>query len=132
MSKQLFTTLEQLGRHFGVLINYNDSKFAPYEVVPLENNDTTPEHKRFKELLLQNYETYRDKNRKYGNAFQGTFNELGKISALTRMNDKFSRIKTMIISEEVDNEESLIDSLLDLANYCVMSVVELEKRNDND
>ena len=42
------------------------------------------------------------------------------------MNDKFNRIKTMMLSGEVDNEESLSDDLLDLANYCIMTSYELK------
>lgn len=88
------------------------------------------QHDRMKELALENYQTYLEKNRKYGNSFQDTFQNLGKISALTRMTDKFNRITTMMLSEEVDNEESLIDSLQDLSNYCLMTVVELENTSN--
>ena len=46
------------------------------------------------------------------------------------MYDKFSRIETMILNEIEDSEESVIDSALDLANYLVMFVMELEKNNE--
>jgi hypothetical protein len=78
--------------------------------------------------LLTN--TYCKKNEAYGDAFGKTFQELGIISAITRMTDKFNRIKALALG--ADNkvaDESIKDSLLDLANYCLMTYIELEMMN---
>lgn len=80
-------------------------------------------------LIEQIHTTYLDKNKKYGDAFNETIKKYGYISALTRMHDKFSRIESFVMNGYEDSEESLVDSLLDLANYCLMTVMELE--NDN-
>lgn len=72
---------------------------------------------------------YRAKNTAYNDAFGKTFDELGIISALTRMTDKFNRIKALVKGAE-DNGESLRDSLNDLANYTIMCRIEIEKEND--
>jgi hypothetical protein len=71
--------------------------------------------------LLTN--TYCKKNEAYGDAFGKTFQELGIISAITRM-------KALALG--ADNkvaDESIKDSLLDLANYCLMTYIELEMMN---
>lgn len=80
---------------------------------------------KHKHLLVELHETYKSKNQLYGDAFGETIQKYGLISALTRMHDKFSRIETMILGE-LEDEESLRDSLMDLANYCLMTVLESE------
>ena len=87
-----------------------------------------PKHARHKKILENLHDTYVDKNNKYGDAFAETVEKYGNVAALTRMYDKFSRIETMVLNEIEDSEESVIDSALDLANYLVMFVMELEKK----
>jgi len=75
------------------------------------------------------HETYKVKNMSYGNSFSATFQEFGIISALTRMSDKWNRIKALATGTRNDvKDESLEDTLMDLANYCLMTVMELRKR----
>lgn len=72
--------------------------------------------------------TYEAKNIAYGDAFGKTFEEFGNISILTRMSDKWNRIKALL-KGATNNvaDESVKDTLLDLANYCIMAVIEMEK-----
>jgi hypothetical protein len=72
---------------------------------------------------------YIAKNQAYGDSFGKTFQELGIISAVTRMTDKFNRIKSLALGAN-PGDESMKDSLLDLANYCLMTYIELEMRID--
>jgi hypothetical protein len=76
-------------------------------------------------------DVYTAKNEAYGDAFGKTFQELGIISAITRMTDKFQRIKALAMgaSNHV-KDESIKDSLLDLANYCLMTYIEIEMQGD--
>ena len=47
--------------------------------------------------------------------------------ARIRLGDKFSRFKTLSRgSEQKVNDESIRDTLIDLANYAIMTVVEME------
>lgn len=72
--------------------------------------------------------TYREKNIAYGDAFGKTFQELGIISAITRMSDKWNRVKALALgAENKVVDESLRDTLMDLANYCIMTLIEMEK-----
>ena len=71
---------------------------------------------------------YEQKNKAYGNSFSDTFNDLGIISAVTRISDKFNRLKTLAKNEYIPHgDESISDTLLDMANYCIMTYMELNK-----
>ena len=81
---------------------------------------------------------YISKNTEYGDSFGKTYQELGIISAVTRMQDKFNRIKKLATNPDMNIvHESMKDSLEDLANYCIMSLIELHiqsntKENKHD
>lgn len=46
------------------------------------------------------------------------------IAALTRISDKFNRIETLILNDDKGtDDETVIDTLIDMANYCVMTSV---------
>lgn len=78
-------------------------------------------------LLGRELEIYKVKNQKYGNSFDLTVKKYGLISALTRMLDKWNRIENLILTHDNGtDDESLKDSLMDLANYCNMTVLILE------
>jgi len=67
---------------------------------------------------------YKAKKADYGNSFGESVKEWGLIAAVIRMDDKMRRLKTLITSErQVD--ETIRDTLLDLANYSIMAVMEL-------
>lgn len=82
---------------------------------------------KLEQLTKQLIETYRAKNADYGDSFADSFREFGITSAVVRMNDKMNRIKSLSKGEDRQvKDESLKDSLMDLANYALMTVVELE------
>lgn len=83
-----------------------------------------------KELCEKLNKTYENKNSDYGDSFGETFNKLGIISAVTRISDKYNRLVSLCTKSEEERkvkDESIIDTLLDMANYCMMTVIELEK-----
>lgn len=88
------------------------------------NDQLVREHKELTTYLSSLYEL---KNKKYGDSFGQSVREFGYISALTRMSDKYNRLKQLIMSNQTgsDTDESLKDTLVDLANYCLMTVLEL-------
>ena len=65
---------------------------------------------------------YERKNRDYGNSFDKTLNEFGVVAGLIRMNDKMNRIKSIYNKDTNVKDESLEDTLIDLANYAVMTL----------
>lgn len=83
---------------------------------------------RHKELCEGLNETYKEKNKNYGDSFGISVKKYGYISALTRMSDKWNRLEQLILNRSNGTkDESLTDTLIDLANYCLMTVMELEE-----
>lgn len=84
--------------------------------------------KRHRELCEKMNKTYCQKNEKYGDSFSVSVQKYGYIAALTRISDKFHRFEQLVLSKEdgSDTDESIIDTLIDLSNYCLMTVIELE------
>lgn len=82
----------------------------------------------FDKVIHEMRETYLRKNADYGNSFAETIQEFGFIPAIARINDKLKRVKNMVKGQEMNIGESLRDNLLDIANYCVITVMEIDKR----
>ena len=80
-----------------------------------------------KQLCLGLNDLYAKKNHDYGDSFHQTFVEEGMAMSRIRLGDKFSRFKTLSRStEQKVNDESIRDTLLDLANYAIMTVLEMD------
>ena len=83
--------------------------------------------KRHKELCEQMNAVYTEKNKNYGDSFGISIKKYGMIAALTRISDKFNRLEQLILTRsDGTKDESLIDTMLDMANYCLMTVMEIE------
>lgn len=92
----------------------------------------TYKRERHKQLCEQLSDTYQKKNADYGDSFGETFADLGIISAITRIADKFNRVKNLAKlppDRQRVKSESITDTLLDMANYCIMTVIEIENQN---
>ena len=89
--------------------------------------------KRHKELCDQLHDIYKKKNEAYGDSFGKTFKELGIISAVTRIYDKVNRISSLTRGAKNDIiDESLSDTLKDLSNYSIMTIIEMEANDGKD
>ncbi len=70
--------------------------------------------------------TYKDKNSDYGDSFVKVREEFPN-AILIRLSDKLNRLKTLYSGKErMVQDESVIDTLLDLANYCIMEIIEIQ------
>ncbi len=86
--------------------------------------------KRHAELSVQNHKTYIKKNNDYGDSFSRMYQELGIVSAVTRIGDKYNRLVNLAKGAKAEvKDESIIDTLMDMANYCLMTVMEIENEN---
>lgn len=68
---------------------------------------------------------YVRKNHDYGDSFGETYQKLGIVSAVTRITDKVNRLQTLCTKRAEVNDESLLDTLADTANYCIMTMIEI-------
>lgn len=77
---------------------------------------------------------YIQKNHDYGDSFHMTFQEEGFAMARIRMSDKLNRFKALTRTNEKQKvtDESLTDTLLDLANYALMTVLEIREADGTD
>lgn len=70
---------------------------------------------------------YQAKNHDYGDSFGQSFKAWGLKAGIIRMEDKFNRLKTLTQTDEQKvNDESIRDTLIDLANYAIMTVLEMD------
>ena len=71
-------------------------------------------------------QVYKAKNHDYGDSFGDTYKKLGIISAVTRLSDKMNRIISLAVSHDAQvKDEKIEDTLLDMANYAIMTLIEL-------
>lgn len=73
-------------------------------------------------------EIYIKKNSDYGDSFGETYRKLGIISAVTRISDKTNRLQNLCINDTKVNDESIRDTLIDLANYAILTLMEMEDK----
>ena len=75
---------------------------------------------------------YEKKNHDYGDAFHLSYLEEGMAMARIRLGDKLNRFKQLSKNPDSQavNDESIRDTLIDLANYAIMTVLEMDCSND--
>ncbi|KOA86432.1 hypothetical protein ADU80_04870 [Clostridium botulinum] len=82
-----------------------------------------------KDLCKELNALYELKNKKYGDSFGKTYKEYGPSMICIRLDDKLSRAKQLLLKgEEGTEDESIRDTLIDLANYALMGIIELENK----
>lgn len=89
--------------------------------------------KKHEEICKRIHETYIQKNRAYGNSFDISCDQYGITAALVRMSDKWNRLNSLALNPDIPiGDESLKDTLLDLANYCIMTAMRCEEKEINN
>ena len=75
---------------------------------------------------------YQAKNRDYGNSFEKSLYKFGLVASIIRLSDKMNRIESLSQTKAKVKDESIEDTLLDLANYAIMTVIWLRKNRVNE
>lgn len=84
------------------------------------------------QICSELHELYEAKNADYGDAFSKTFDEYGMVAPLLRLEDKLSRLKSLHRKGvQQIKQESVRDTLIDLANYAIMTVMELDSQEES-
>ncbi|MBQ5589581.1 MAG: DUF1599 domain-containing protein [Anaerotignum sp.] len=74
---------------------------------------------------------YERKNRDYGDSFHKTYLEEGMAMARIRLTDKLERFKKLTREGgQAVKDESIRDTLIDMANYCIMTAMEMDRENE--
>ena len=82
---------------------------------------------QFMDITANMAKTYAAKNHDYGNSFEQSLDKFGLVASIVRMGDKMNRIESLSKKEAEVKDESIKDTLLDLANYAIMTVMWLNR-----
>ena len=84
---------------------------------------------RFKDITKIMSDIFIRKNHDYGNSFEQSLNEEGLTASRIRMGDKWNRYKQLSkgVKAQVNNE-SIKDTLIDIATYAIMTIMWLDKQ----
>lgn len=99
----------------------------------LEENDKTLSNTsahQFKDIVKGMIETYVRKNHDYGNSFDKSLDKFGLVASVVRIGDKMNRIESLVQKEAMVQDESIKDTLLDMANYAIMTVMWMNLHKD--
>ena len=90
------------------------------------------EVKMFKSITEEMATTFANKRRDYGPSTTETWIKYGPVSMCTRMRDKLNRIDNLLAkrNDPCVQDEKVQDTLLDLANYAIIALIELEKERE--
>ena len=85
--------------------------------------------KEFVSICREMADLYAAKNWDYGDSFGKSFEEWGMPMPCIRLTDKLNRLCALTKSgEQRVQDERIEDTLRDLANYSIMTLIEIERR----
>lgn len=123
-----------------VLTSYSDSDFkevgvdvikeVQHGIRMLGTRPVLPDNvKQFFDITAKMANTYRAKNHDYGNSFEQSLDKFGLVASVVRLGDKMNRIESLTKKEAQVKDESIKDTLLDMANYAIMTVMWMDKKS---
>lgn len=83
----------------------------------------------FKQIANGLTELYERKNADYGNSFSKSYEEFGLTSPVIRLSDKVERLKTLSKREAKVKDESIQDTVMDIAVYAMLTLMELMNKD---
>lgn len=128
----------------GISFNANDLAYGSHtglakDYLPVSNGHviSVPQHQYTCRTKTQHHSDickrlttiFEEKNSDYGDSFSETYAQYGMTSVCIRLADKLNRLKTIAAAGEQGRQvkdESVKDTLRDLANYAIMALMELE------
>ena len=87
---------------------------------------------KHQQICEEIHEMYIKKNADYGDSVGELYKKLGDISFLTRISDKYNRLMNLMTIEGEQNYESIEDTIQDMANYCIIWLMERELNEHKD
>lgn len=104
--------------------NHHNSRVIVFDEEP-ENVAT------FRNIAREMFETYRRKNADYGDAYAAGFEKFGPMQLLSRIYEKYERLYNLLYLNKYKQvaDESVCDTLTDMAVQCIVLRMLLEKQN---
>lgn len=85
----------------------------------------------FTDYINKMKDTRKAKNADYGNSFNKSIDKFGYVSAFSRIEDKLSRAMNLIeVGKAEVEDEAIEDSLIDAANYLIMTADDIKQRKN--
>lgn len=101
------------------------------EPVEMEYIKESVEIETFKDILIECLELYKKKNNDYGNSFDKGCEVIGPAYAVGRIYDKCNRLIELSKPDKIARvDESLEDTLKDMANYCIMYISYIRRTDE--
>ena len=70
---------------------------------------------------------YEKKNKGYGNSYSEAYPDTGVIGLISPISHTYHRLINLIRNPKIDDlGEPIQDTLIDMANYCIMALMEIE------
>ena len=85
---------------------------------------------RYNRIVEKMQKTFLAKNHDYGNSFATTWREFGDkgpITGVAQISHKYHRLLNLALGTKPQVDESIDDTLIDMANYCILTLMELQK-----
>lgn len=105
---------------------FMSSKHSP-DFLDVFVKSSTGDAETFRAITNKMCNTFEVKNSDYGDSFHKLFEECGMTYAYGHLAEKLERINSLRKNEAKVKGESMKDSLYDLANYAILTIMELEK-----
>lgn len=122
-------TIESLMNKIKEITSVNENCEKKLKNVKVEDYPFMEEYER---IVNETVKLCKRKNADYGSSVQNTYEKFGDISYLTRITDKYNRICSLMTKENKVKDESVIDSIKDMGNYCFLWATSksLEEKGD--
>ena len=86
----------------------------------------------YERVLAELGQIYEAKNHDYGDSFAKIYAKYGLQSTVIRLWDKLLRLETLSERTAKVEDETIEDTLMDIANYAVMTVMEMRENRASD
>ena len=85
----------------------------------------------FEDVTIIMRNLYEKKNMDYGDSFSKSFAKWGLPMSCIRLGDKLNRLESFAKGKEMQvADESVVDTLMDLANYAIMTILEIQNKQE--
>ena len=87
---------------------------------------------KFEDITKELTELYKKKNKDYGNSFEQSLNQYGLLPTVIRLKEKIARADNILMNNQASvAEESIEDTLKDIANYSIITLTWLKNKKLN-
>lgn len=87
----------------------------------------------FEDITIEMRNLYEKKNLDYNDSFGQSFQKWGLPMACIRLGDKLNRLESFAMKKDMKvSGESVEDTLMDMANYAIMTLIEIRNAKMNE